>query len=64
MSLGDRMKGYEQQYQRYLDSNLPAVIRLDGHGFSKYVSLHNIVKSPTLKSSQIHKSGLPVLYIR
>ncbi len=35
-SLGDRMKQYEAQQQHFLDGTLPAVIRLDGHGFSKY----------------------------
>lgn len=36
VSLGDRMKQYEAQQQHFLDGSLPAVIRLDGHGFSKY----------------------------
>jgi len=36
LSLGDRMKQYEAEMQRYLDRSLPFLVRLDGHGFSKF----------------------------
>lgn len=35
MTLGELCKGYEKDYQRYLDKDKPVIIRLDGRGFSK-----------------------------
>jgi tRNA(His) guanylyltransferase len=36
--LAERMKGYEKEYQRVLDSQRPYLIRADGHRFSKFTS--------------------------
>ena len=33
---GQRMKEFEQQYETNVDSSLPFLVRLDGHGFSKF----------------------------
>lgn len=38
ISLGDRMKEYETKGRSSIDSSLPAVIRIDGHCFSKFTS--------------------------
>jgi len=38
VSLGDRMKEYETKGRSSIDSSLPAVIRIDGHCFSKFTS--------------------------
>ncbi|KAJ6507954.1 tRNAHis guanylyltransferase-domain-containing protein [Mycena vitilis] len=35
-SLGDRMKRYEATTEQILPEDQPAIIRLDGHGFSKF----------------------------
>ena len=37
-SLGDRMKSYEELYEFKLGPATPTVLRLDGHGFSKFTS--------------------------
>ena len=34
--LGDRMKAYEKKEEILLDANLPVVVRVDGHSFSKF----------------------------
>lgn len=36
VALGTRMKEYEATTEQYLDPALPFVVRLDGHGFSKF----------------------------
>lgn len=58
VSLGYRMKGYEKQ-QQHLDSNLPAVVRLDGHGFSKYVSLQTPTCVPSSHLFRFTKAAFP-----
>ncbi|KAJ7928847.1 hypothetical protein B0H13DRAFT_2228821 [Mycena leptocephala] len=35
-SLGERMKRYEAVTDQYLPDDQPAIIRIDGHGFSKF----------------------------
>lgn len=35
-SLGDVIKGYEEKWETILDQEKPYVVRLDGHGFSKF----------------------------
>jgi len=37
-TLGDRMKYYENQCEKYVNKKDPYVIRLDGHSFSKFTS--------------------------
>ena len=34
--LGDRMKSYEKKDEKSLDPNLPFIVRVDGHAFSKF----------------------------
>ena len=36
ISLGDRMKQYERDYQHQLKGTRPVIVRLDGHNFSKF----------------------------
>lgn len=37
-SLGERMKGYEVSTEMHLTASQPAILRLDGHTFSKYTA--------------------------
>ena len=39
--LDDRMKEYENGYKMVVDPSKPYIIRLDGHGFSKFVKPFN-----------------------
>lgn len=36
MNLGDRMKFYEKSSRSYINPNIPIIVRLDGHCFSKF----------------------------
>ena len=37
-SLASRMKSYEAVYDYHLPANTPTILRLDGHGFSKFTA--------------------------
>lgn len=36
LSIGDRMKAYEKAARSFIDPSLPAIMRIDGHAFSKF----------------------------
>jgi len=36
MKLGDRLKNYEKEFERKIDKDNFIIIRIDGHGFSKF----------------------------
>jgi tRNA(His) guanylyltransferase len=38
LALADRMKQYEASFEFYLPTDSPIILRLDGHGFSKFTS--------------------------
>jgi tRNA(His) guanylyltransferase len=38
LALAERMKRYEASYELYLPTDSPIILRLDGHGFSKFTS--------------------------
>lgn len=35
-TLGDRLKGYEEDFEKYIDYNNHIIVRIDGHKFSKF----------------------------
>lgn len=41
LSLADRMKTYEAAYESSLPKDTPIILRLDGHGFSRFTSYFN-----------------------
>ncbi|KAH7396535.1 tRNAHis guanylyltransferase-domain-containing protein [Phaeosphaeria sp. MPI-PUGE-AT-0046c] len=41
LPLADRMKTYEAAYETTLPTNVPVILRLDGHGFSRFTSHFN-----------------------
>ncbi|KAJ6235659.1 hypothetical protein M0813_28492 [Anaeramoeba flamelloides] len=55
-SLGDRMKGYEREYEMLIPKKSYIVIRLDGHHFSKFTKQFRKPFDPIIKEAMIESS--------
>lgn len=51
--IGDRMKDYEKKSQNYLQHDLPAVARIDGHCFSKWTKGFNKPNDERLHNAMV-----------